>query len=73
MNNNWRLVSELNAYVILGTTDIYLAASEKKSYSSAILNLFMGDEYYEVHLYENNFKIKLDGLNVYINSPEFLF
>ena len=66
--NSWRLTSELDALVIIGKNRVYLSASEKKSYLNSVISE-INDEYAQIHLFENNFKVKLDGTSVYISSP----
>lgn len=66
--NNWRLTSELDALVIIGKDRVYLSATEKKSYLNSVISEISG-EYAQIHLYENNFRVKLEGTSVYISSP----
>ena len=58
---NWRLTSEIVAYVIPTEKEVYLAATEKKQYQVKVLKLIEGKPYQEVRLYENQFKIKFGG------------
>ena len=58
---NWRLTSEVVAYVVPTEKEVYLAATEKKQYQVKVLKLIEGKPYQEVRLYENQFKIKFGG------------
>ena len=58
---NWRLTSEVIAYVVPTEKEVYLAATEKKQYQIKVLKLIEGKTYQEVRLYENQFKIKFGG------------
>lgn len=72
--NDWRLVSDLEAYVVLTRKQIWLAASGKKSYKGDVvknIDSSYRDSYQEIHIEDNAFELKLDvGLNVWIRSDQ---
>lgn len=72
--NDWRLVSELEAYVVIPNKQVWLAASGKKSYKNDVvrgMDTTYRDSYQEVHIDENEFKLKLDNnLDIFIRSDQ---
>ena len=54
--NNWRLVADSVGYLVLGTHDLYLAAIEKKEFTSAVIKQIGGVSYKEI-------PIKDDGIS----------
>lgn len=79
MENNWRLVYELVAYLVHDTREVYFAAPEKKSYQSAVIKLIpSGISYEELYLSQNSFNLKLehdktyeDKIHLYVKSELF--
>lgn len=70
---NWRLTSEVVAYVVPDTKEIYLAGAEKKQYQVNVIKLIGEKTYQEVRLYENQFDLKFgegDGFNLYLKCSE---
>lgn len=75
---NWRITTEVIAYIIPGTDQLYLAAPEKKQYQAAVTKLIQ-DTYTELRLgsSEVSFKVAINGSNLdpaselcpYISSP----
>ena len=58
---NWRLTSEIIAYVIPSEKEVYLAATEKKQYQINVVKLIGEKTYQETRLYENQFDLKFGG------------
>ena len=58
---NWRLTSEVIAYVIPSEKEVYLAATEKKQYQISVIKLIGEKTYQETRLYENQFDLKFGG------------
>lgn len=70
---NWRLTSEIIAYV-LTSKEVFLAATEKKQYQTSVLKLIGDQPYQEVRLYQNQFDLKFDGddnsIDLYLRCEE---
>ena len=71
---NWRLTSEVIAYVVPTEKEVWLAAAEKKQYQVGVIKLINGKPYQEVRLYENQFSLRFGGgdndFDIYLKCEE---
>ena len=71
---NWRLTSEVVAYISPSKKKVWLAATEKKQYQVGVIRLINGEPYQEIRLYENQFSLRFggeeDNLDIYLKCEE---